>query len=99
MPSNEFRLFSMDSRATLGRLNNMQSNLEIIGKAGKSRWLGRKPIVRGVAMNPVDHPHGGNTSGGRHSVSPWGRLTKGFITRNKKKNSNHYILKKRKNYV
>lgn len=95
MPSKEFRLFSMNCRATIGELGNSDNNLKVIGKAGISRWLGKKPIVRGVAMNPVDHPHGGNTSGGRPSVTPWSRITKGQPTRNKRKSS-LLIIKKRK---
>jgi large subunit ribosomal protein L2 len=69
-----------------------------IGKAGRSRWMGKRPEVRGVAMNPVDHPHGGGegkTSGGRHPSSPWGWLTKGYRTRKKKNASNKFIVKRR----
>ena len=71
----------------------------ISGKAGRTRWLGRRPKVRGVVMNPVDHPHGGGegkTSGGRHPVSPWGQPAKGFKTRRKNKKSNEFIIKRRK---
>ena len=78
--SGEHRLFSIDCSATLGVVSNENHSLINLGKAGRSRWLNRRPVVRGVAMNPVDHPHGGGegkTSGGRPAVSPWGRLTKG----------------------
>jgi large subunit ribosomal protein L2 len=77
----------------------LDHNNQKIGKAGRSRWLGKKPVVRGVAMNPVDHPHGGGegkTSGGRHPVTPWGKLTKGPKTRKKNKN-NPMIVQKRNN--
>lgn len=69
--------------ATIGKVSNKSSNLKVIGKAGKARIIGKRPIVRGVAMNAVDHPHGGQTSGGRPSVSPWGKLTKGVSTKKK----------------
>lgn len=96
--SGEVRLFSLKCMATIGQVgNSAQENIKI-GKAGRNRWLGKRPTVRGVAMNPVDHPHGGGegrTSGGRHPVSPWGVPTKGYKTRNKKKASSKLIVKKR----
>jgi len=97
--SGEQRLIPVNCRATLGILSNENHNLISIGKAGRSRWLNRRPIVRGVAMNPVDHPHGGGegkTSGGRPSVTPWGKSTKGQPTRNKKI-KNKLIVVRRKN--
>ena len=85
-------------RATIGEVGNSQHQNTTIGKAGRSRWLGRRPRVRGVAMNPVDHPMGGGegrTSGGGHPVSPWGQLSKGFPTRVKSKTTNSQILVRR----
>ena len=96
--SGELRLVHADCVATIGAVSNQDHQNEKIGKAGRSRWMGKRPTVRGVAMNPVDHPHGGGegkTSGGRHPVSPWGTPTKGFKTRSKKK-SNKMILRSRK---
>lgn len=98
LPSSEMRMFREDCMATLGQVGNLDHSNENIGKAGKSRWLGRRPKVRGVAMNPIDHPHGGGegrTSGGRHPVSPWGMPTKGYKTRKAKKESDKYIIKRR----
>jgi large subunit ribosomal protein L2 len=98
MPSGEIRLINLECRATIGTLSNPDQKNIKIGKAGRSRWMGRKPVVRGVAMNPVDHPHGGGegkTSGGRHPVTPWGKLTKGKKTRNNKRTS-RFIVKRRK---
>jgi large subunit ribosomal protein L2 len=86
--SGEIRKVHVDCRATIGEVGNDEHNLESIGKAGRKRWRGVKPTVRGVAMNPIDHPHGGGegrTSAGRHPVSPWGKQTKGFKTRNNKR--------------
>ena len=86
--SGEMRKFLMDCVATLGEISNSEHNLRSLGKAGAKRWLGVRPTVRGVAMNPVDHPHGGGegkTSGGRHPVSPWGVPTKGYKTRSSKR--------------
>jgi large subunit ribosomal protein L2 len=83
--------------ATIGQIGNVIHENISLGKAGRKRWLGRRPKVRGVAMNPVDHPMGGGegrSSGGRHPCSPWGMPTKGFKTRKKRK-SNRYIVKKR----
>jgi len=97
LSSSEVRLVPLDCMATIGILSNADKKNTIIGKAGRNRWLGRRPHVRGVAMNPVDHPHGGGegkTSGGRHPVTPWGKSTKGKKTRNNKLTSK-FILKRR----
>jgi large subunit ribosomal protein L2 len=99
LPSGEVRKVSLKCYATLGQVSNVDHFNISIGKAGRSRWLGRRPHVRGVAMNPIDHPMGGGegkSSGGRHPVSPWGQLAKGLKTRKKNKPSNALIVKKRK---
>ena len=99
LPSGETRMVPDLCLATLGTVGNKTHENIKIGKAGRSRWLGKRPKVRGVAMNPVDHPHGGGegrTSGGRHPVSPWGTPAKGFKTRKKNKQSNKYIISGRK---
>ncbi len=99
LPSGEVRLVSDQCMATIGQIGNRSFEQIISGKAGRSRWLGKRPKVRGVVMNPVDHPHGGGegkTSGGRHPVSPWGKPTKGYKTRKKNKKSNSMIVKRRK---
>lgn len=98
MPSGEVRKLLASGRATVGQVGNIHHENISLGKAGRSRWLGRRPKVRGVAMNPVDHPLGGGegrSSGGRHPVSPWGMPTKGYKTRNKKKSSSRLIVKRR----
>ena len=98
LSSGEVRLIPLECMATIGTLSNADRKNTIIGKAGRNRWLGRRPHVRGVAMNPVDHPHGGGegkTSGGRHPVTPWGKPTKGKKTRNKKKLSSKFIIRRR----
>lgn len=95
--SGEFRIVPLDCRATIGVLSNADHQNTTIGKAGRNRWLGWRPVVRGVAMNPVDHPHGGGegkTSGGRHPVTPWGKKTKGKKTRRNKFTS-QFIIKRR----
>ena len=95
--SGEMRKVLADCRATLGEVSNSEHSLRSLGKAGASRWRGVRPTVRGVAMNPVDHPHGGGegrTSGGRHPVSPWGTPTKGYKTR-KNKRTNKLIVRRR----
>ncbi|NBO17658.1 MAG: 50S ribosomal protein L2 [Proteobacteria bacterium] len=95
--SGELRLIRAECLATIGAVSNPDHQNAVIGKAGRSRWLGIRPCVRGVAMNPVDHPHGGGegrTSGGRHPVTPWGKGTKGTKTRSRKK-SNKLILRSR----
>ena len=99
LPSGEVRMVPEVCMATIGIVGNKTHENIRIGKAGRSRWLGRRPKVRGVAMNPVDHPHGGGegrTSGGRHPVSPWGTPAKGYKTRKKNKQSNKYIVSRRK---
>jgi large subunit ribosomal protein L2 len=96
MPSGEIRLVDARCRATIGRVGNIDHQNVILGKAGRKRWKGRRPSVRGVAMNPVDHPMGGGqTGGGNHPVSPWGQLAKGYITRKRKNVTNKYILIRR----
>ncbi len=99
MPSSEVRLISSRCYATIGQLSHIDHMNVKIGKAGRSRWMGRRPKVRGVVMNPVDHPHGGGegkSSGGRHPCSPTGQPTKGYKTRKKNKPSNKYIITRRK---
>ena len=99
LPSGEIRLVKAECKASIGQVSNQEHENVSLGKAGRSRWLGIRPTVRGVAMNPVDHPHGGGegrTSGGRHPVTPWGKPTKGYKTRSKKKPSNKYIVSARK---
>ena len=99
MPSGEIRLIKPNCMATIGRVGNVEHNNIVMGKAGRKRWLGVRPTVRGVAMNPVDHPMGGGegrTSGGGHPKSPWGLLSKGKKTRNKHKQTNKYIVERRK---
>jgi large subunit ribosomal protein L2 len=86
--SGEMRRIPIECRAVVGEVSNAEHSLRKLGKAGASRWRGIRPTVRGVAMNPVDHPHGGGegrTSGGRHPVSPWGQPTKGYKTRHNKR--------------
>ena len=96
--SGELRKIAIDCRATIGEVSNSEHNLRSLGKAGATRWRGVRPTVRGVVMNPVDHPHGGGegrTSGGRHPVSPWGMPTKGYKTR-KNKRTDNMIVRRRK---
>ena len=98
LPSSELRKVLLECRATVGSVSNPKHENQECGKAGRSRWQGMRPAVRGVAMNPVDHPHGrgeGRTSGGRHPVTPWGQPTKGKKTR-KNKRTNKFIVKRRK---
>jgi large subunit ribosomal protein L2 len=95
MPSSEVRLVHARCLATIGEVGNAEHELESWGKAGKTRWMGRRPKVRGEVMNPVDHPHGGRTRGGRNVVSPWGKK-EGVKTRNKKKSSQRLIVRGRK---
>jgi large subunit ribosomal protein L2 len=97
LSSGEVRLVLSSCYATVGMVSNPDHQNEVLGKAGRNRWKGRRPHVRGVAMNPVDHPHGGGegkTSGGRHPVTPWGKSTKGKRTRRNKATSK-YIVKRR----
>ncbi len=99
LPSGEMRRVFLSCRATIGNVGNEDHSNISIGKAGRTRWKGRRPKVRGVVMNPVDHPHGGGegrTSGGRHPVTPWGVPTKGHKTRKQKKRSNVFIIRRRK---
>jgi large subunit ribosomal protein L2 len=98
MPSGELRRISLECLATIGQVGNLDHENVSHGKAGRSRWLGKRPHVRGVAMNPVDHPLGGGegkTSGGRHPVTPWGMPTKGYKTRHNKR-TNRFIVMRRK---
>ena len=95
--SGEMRKVPVDCRATIGEVGNAEHNLRSLGKAGATRWRGVRPTVRGVAMNPVDHPHGGGegrTSGGRHPVSPWGTPTKGYKTRKNKRTDNMIVRRR-----
>ncbi len=99
LQSGEIRLFALNCLSTIGTVSNSDNKNTTIGKAGRARWKGIRPTVRGVAMNPVDHPHGGGegrTSGGRHPVSPTGKPTKGKITRKRNKPSNRFISKSRR---
>jgi len=98
LPSGELRMVLIDCNATVGQLGNVSHENIALGKAGRKRWLGRRPKVRGVAMNPVDHPMGGGegrSSGGRHPCTPWGKPTKGYRTRKNRK-TDRYIVTKRK---
>ena len=100
LPSGEVRLINLKCMATIGQVGNAERENITVGKAGRNRWLGKKPKVRGVVMNPVDHPHGGgegkSPQGNPHPVTPWGQPTKGYKTRKKKKYSNRYIVSRRK---
>ncbi|MFH1529793.1 MAG: 50S ribosomal protein L2 [Pseudomonadota bacterium] len=99
LPSGELRRIFAECRATVGQVGNVEHSMVSIGKAGRSRWLGRRPHTRGVAMNPVDHPMGGGegkSSGGRHPCTPWGIPTKGRKTRNPRKPSSRFIVSRRK---
>jgi len=98
LPSGEVRIFSLDCYCTLGKVGNLDHEKVVIGKAGRHRWMGRRPSTRGVAMNPVDHPMGGGegrSSGGRHPCTPWGKPTKGYKTRGRRKISNRLIVRRR----
>jgi large subunit ribosomal protein L2 len=99
LPSGEIRRIPARCRATIGTVGNADHMGIVLGKAGRTRWLGRRPHVRGTAMNPIDHPHGGGegrTKGGRHPVSPWGKLAKGGATRKRRKASNKAIVRRRR---
>jgi large subunit ribosomal protein L2 len=100
MPSSELRRVLLTCRATIGVVGNAEHSNIVIGKAGRNRWKGVRPTVRGTVMNPVDHPHGGgegkNHTSGRPSVTPWGKPTKGYKTRDPKKGSNRLIIRRRK---
>ncbi len=99
MPSSEVRMVPIGCRATIGQLSNVEHGTQSIGKAGRNRWKGKRPVSRGVVRNPVDHPHGGGEGkapqGNPHPVSPWGQKTKGLKTRSPRKYSNKHILKRR----
>ncbi len=100
LPSGEVRLVNLDCHATIGQMGNIEHEAIVLGKAGRSRWLGIRPTVRGLAMNPVDHPHGGGEGksgqGNPHPVTPWGVPTKGYKTRRKRIYSDKFIVKRRK---
>jgi large subunit ribosomal protein L2 len=96
MPSGEIRLIHINCRASIGQVSNLEHENVTIGKAGRTRWMGIRPTVRGVAKNPVDHPMGGGegkSSGGRHPTTPWGKPTKGYKTR-KNKRTDAFIVKR-----
>jgi large subunit ribosomal protein L2 len=98
LPSGELRNVLAECHATVGQVGNLEHENAVLGKAGRARWLGYRPAVRGTAMNPIDHPHGGGegrTKGGRHPVTPWGKPTKGYKTRSRKKPSGRFIVKRR----
>ena len=97
LPSGEIRRVQLECMATVGQVGNADHENVSIGKAGRTRWMGRRPTNRGVVMNPVDHPHGGGegkTSGGRHPVTPWGQPTRGYKTRNNKR-TDAFIVSRR----
>ncbi|SRR5579875_437868 len=99
LPSGEVRKVQLECMATIGQVGNVEHENVSLGKAGRKRWLGRRPHNRGVSMNPVDHPHGGGegkTSGGRHPVTPWGQPTRGFKTRNNKRTDRWIVSRKTK---
>src|SRR5437588_5780024 len=99
LPAGETRKISQDCMATIGQVGNLDHENVTIGKAGRSRWLGKRPHNRGVSMNPVDHPHGGGegkTSGGRHPVTPWGQPTRGYKTRNNKRTDKFIVSRRSK---
>jgi large subunit ribosomal protein L2 len=99
LPSGETRKVLIDCMATIGQIGNVEHENVHIGKAGRNIWLGKKPVNRGVAMNPVDHPHGGGegkTSGGRHPVTPWGQPTRGYKTRNNKRTDKFIVSRRQK---
>lgn len=98
MPSSEIRLINLECKATIGQVSNPNYNNIEWGSAGRIRWKGRRPHVRGTVMNPIDHPHGGGEgkNKGNHPQTPWGKPTKGYKTRDKKKRSNKFIVKRRK---
>jgi large subunit ribosomal protein L2 len=99
LPSGEVRMIFLKCKATIGELGNVEHENISVGKAGRKRWLGRRPSVRGVAMNPVDHPMGGGegrSSGGRHPCTPWGIPTKGYRTRRNRKSDRHIVKRRTK---
>ena len=99
LPSGEVRRVAVECSATVGQVGNVEHENVSLGKAGRKRWMGKRPHNRGVTMNPVDHPHGGGegkTSGGRHPVTPWGQPTRGFKTRNNKRTDKWIVTRKAK---
>jgi len=94
LSSGEVRVVKTECMATIGAVSNPDNQNTVIGKAGRARWMGRRPVVRGIAMNPVDHPHGGRTNGGVHWVTPWGKPTKGKKTRHNKKTDGQIIRRR-----
>ncbi len=99
LPSGEVRMVHLDCRATIGQVGNVEHEIVSIGKAGRSRWRGKRPTVRGTVMNPVDHPHGGGegkSSSGRHPVTPWGKPTMGYRTRKRKLSDKHIVRRRKK---
>jgi large subunit ribosomal protein L2 len=99
LPSGEVRKVAVECCATIGQVGNVEHENVSLGKAGRKRWMGKRPHNRGVTMNPVDHPHGGGegkTSGGRHPVTPWGQPTRGFKTRNNKRTNKWIVTRKQK---
>ena len=99
LPSGEIRRVRVECMATVGQVGNVEHENVSLGKAGRTRWMGKRPHNRGVTMNPVDHPHGGGegkTSGGRHPVTPWGQPTRGFKTRNNKRTDKLIVTRKAK---
>jgi large subunit ribosomal protein L2 len=99
LPSSEVRKIPLRCMATIGQVGNLDHENISIGKAGRTRWLGRRPTVRGVVMNPVDHPHGGGegkTSGGRHPVTPWGKPTRGYKTRHNKRTDREIVARRKR---
>lgn len=96
LSSGEIRMVRGECLATVGAVSNPDNSNQVVGKAGRSRWLGKRPVVRGIAMNPVDHPHGGRGNGGRHPCTPWGKPTRGRKTRNNKKTDNLIVRRRNK---
>ncbi len=99
LPSGEIRRVQVECMATMGQVGNVEHENVSLGKAGRKRWMGKKPHNRGVTMNPVDHPHGGGegkTSGGRHPVTPWGQPTRGYKTRNNKRTAQWIVSRRGK---
>ena len=98
MPSGEIRLVNKECYATIGKVSNVENENIVIGKAGRTRWLGIRPTVRGMCMNPVDHPHGGGegrSKGYKQPMTPWAKPTKGYRTRHKRKTTSKFIIKRR----
>ena len=96
LSSGEIRMVRAECMASIGAVSNPDHSNEVVGKAGRSRWLGKRPVVRGISMNPIDHPHGGRTNGGRHPCTPWGKPTRGHKTRNNKKTDSLIVRRRNK---